>query len=154
MNDLLEYDVIIGDDVELEHYDRLLKKFPQWKQYKREIKLNILLNEGKRIVFDVTEISKINSPIYGSLGKPKDFDISLKRISFFVRSMSFIIKGNKVDGLKVRLKVLDNTPGKELLSILDSGCVLEVKQLRLPDKSVTQFYFDIPNNDLIQLNVA
>jgi hypothetical protein len=57
MDDLLEYDVVLENDVELNHYDRLLTKFPQWKQYKREIKLNVLLNEGKRIGFDVTEIS-------------------------------------------------------------------------------------------------
>ena len=145
MGEIFEYDVIISNDVELEHYDRLLKKFSQWKQYKREIKLNTLLNEGKRIGFDVTEISNINTPIYGSLGKPEDFDISLKRISFFVISMSFIISGNKVDGLKIGLKVLENPSGKELLSILNSGCVLDVKQLRLPDKSITQFYFDVPD---------
>lgn len=39
MCEIFEYDVIIGNDVELEHYDRLLKKFSQWDQYKREIKL-------------------------------------------------------------------------------------------------------------------
>jgi len=147
MSDLLEYNVILDNDVELNHYDRLLKKFPQWTQSKREIKLNLLLNEGKRIGFDVTEISKINTPIYGSLGRPKDCDIiSLKTISFFVRSMSFIIRDNKVDELKIGLKILDNTSGKELSSILDDGIPLKVKQLRIPhDKSITQFYFDIPD---------
>jgi hypothetical protein len=144
MDGLIEYDVIIDDDVELNHYDRLLKKFTQWTQYKREIKLNTLLNEGKRIGFDVTEISKINSPIYGSLGRPKDGDISLKSISFFVRSMSFIIKGNKVGELKIGLKILDNTSGKELKAILDDGITLEVKQMRLRDNYITQFYFDLP----------
>ena len=77
MDDLLEYNVVLGNDVELNNYDRLLTKFPQWIQYKREIKLNVLLNEGKRIGFDVTEISKINSPVYGSLGKPEYSDILL-----------------------------------------------------------------------------
>jgi len=145
MDDLLEYNVIIGEDVELEHYDRLLKEFKQWKQYKREIKLNTLLNEGKRIGFDVTEISKINT-MYGSLGKPEDFDFSLKKLSFHVKSMHFIIKNNKVDELKIGLKVLDNPPGKELLLLLESGCNLEIKQLRLPlCRSITQFYFDVPD---------
>ena len=147
MDDLLEYDVVLENDVELNHYDRLLTKFPQWKQYKREIKLNVLLNEGRRIGFDVTEISRINSPIYGSLGEPQFTDISLKSISFFVRSMSFIIKDNKVDGLKIGLKVLDNTSGKKLSNILESGCLLEVKQMTLPMcKSVTQFYFELPES--------
>jgi hypothetical protein len=147
MGDLLEYDVVLENDVELNHYDRLLTKFPQWIQYKREIKLNVLLNEGKRIGFDVTEISKINSPIYGSLGRPEFSDISLKSISFFVSSMSFIIKNNKVDELKIGLKVLDTPKGIELKNILESGCLLEVKQMKLPNcNSVTQFYFDIPDS--------
>jgi len=146
MSDLLEYDVILENDVELTHYDRLLAKFPQWTQYKREIKLNVLLNEGKRIGFDVTEISNINTPIYGSLGKPKDHDISLKSIAFFVRAMSFIIKDNKVDELKIEVKILDNTSGKELKCLLESNCPIIAKQLRLPfDNSVTQFYFEIPD---------
>ena len=146
MDDLLEYNVVLGNDVELNNYDRLLTKFPQWIQYKREIKLNVLLNEGKRIGFDVTEISKINSPVYGSLGKPEYSDILLKSISFFVRSMSFIITNNKVDELKIVLKVLDTPKGKELKNILESGCFLEVKQMKLPScNSVTQFYFDIPD---------
>lgn len=147
MSDLLEYNIILDDDVEMIHYDRLLGKFPQWKQYRREIKLSALLNEGKRIGFDVTEISRVNKPVYGTLGKPENIDvISLKNISFFIRSMSFIIKGNKVDELKVKIKILDNNPGRELSNILQSDCPLEVKQLRLPlDKSITQFYFEIPD---------
>ena len=45
------------DGIKLSQFEKKFQKWPQWTQFKREIKLNTLL-EGKRIQFDIEDINE------------------------------------------------------------------------------------------------
>ena len=51
-------DVDLDDDVKLDDYNDALSTYKEWKSIYREIKLNLLLEQGKRIEFDIDNISK------------------------------------------------------------------------------------------------
>ena len=50
------------DEIKLSQFEDKLQKWPNWVQFRREIKLNSLL-DGKRIQFDIEDITE-----YGKLG--------------------------------------------------------------------------------------
>ena len=50
----------------IEDYEEILSRFSNWKEYKREINLSQLLEEGKKIEFQV-EIPNNQSVLYVSV---------------------------------------------------------------------------------------
>ena len=125
MAEIFECKVLFDDDdIKLQDYEKLLKKFTQWTQFKREIRLTSLL-ECKRIQYDVEEIT---FPIYGTTGY--DLDITFSKVAFIVIAMSFIISGDSIDELKVKIRILDTESGKKILNDIKD---IKIKQKKIGD---------------------
>jgi len=138
---LFDYKVSFDGDVKLHHYDRILNRFKQWTQFKRDIKLTYLL-ESKRIQYNVEEISSM----YGYMGLRDDYT-KLARIStmssfcFDVKSMSFIVNGDIVESLSLKVNIIPTAFGIEVMALEESNIKLLMKQCIIED-GVSYFYLD------------
>lgn len=130
------------DNNTLEQYEELLSNFSNWKEYKREIKLNSIL-EDKKIEFTL-DISGHAHVMYVNvlIDDEDDFDV-LKRTSSAIKNMKFILKGNNVLELEITIKTITTEWGKIIRNLIESGVDLELKQ-RILDNKVRSFYFTHP----------
>ena len=135
------------DDNKLEDYENFLSKFATWKQYKRDIKLSTLLNEGKSIEFTID--MKTHNHIYGAFyleldddgdddGSGFSIDTSLKNVCSALTNARFVLKDNKVSSLELTVKVLQTNFGKIFQNLLDSGIEFIIKQKL--GNNYTKFY--------------
>ena len=131
------------DNNTLEQYEKLLSNFSNWKEYKREIKLNSIL-EDKKIEFTLDISGHANGVMYVNVlvDDEDDFEV-LKKASSAIKHMKFILKGNNVLELEVTIRTLNTEWGKIIRSLIDSGIYLELKQ-NIVDKKVKSFYFTHP----------
>lgn len=107
-------------------YFPVLEKLPEFKQFKREITLNNLLLEGKKIQFDIKDI-RGNSSMFGTTGEPDTTTISVRNLSFKVKEMVFIIKDEFVESLSVTIETLENEEGKILENLFNNGFHLSLR---------------------------
>ena len=126
------------DGIKLSQFEKKLKQWPQWIQFKREIKLNTLL-DGKRIQFDVEDINE-----YGKWGKLK-FNPMLSDIVFTVKTISLIIKDDFVEELEITWRPLQTDLGRTVIGLLDSGIELEISMSFIEDQ-FSHFYINDENN--------
>jgi hypothetical protein len=137
----VKYSVQLEDN-RLEQYDKILSNFKNWKEYKREIKLNSLL-ESKRIEFEINISSHTFGVLYVELSPPHgDTEVRLNGVCAAITDMRFILNEDKVDLLEINMKFLTTICGKEASTLVDSGLDLILKQLIVND-SVIKFYLDI-----------
>jgi len=131
------------DNNNLEQYEKLLSNFNNWSQYKREIKLNSIL-EDKKIEFTLDISGHAHGVMYVNVvvEDENDFDV-LKRASSAIKFMKFILKGNNVLELEVTIKTMTTEWGKIITELIESGVELELKQ-RIIDDQVRSFYFIYP----------
>jgi hypothetical protein len=133
------------DNNKLSHYDFLLQKFKNWKQFKREIKLSSIL-EGKRIQYDLDDVTGLNG-YAGRIHKSKD-------ICFMIKSLSFIINGDSIDILKIKITPSNNYLGEVVKSLIENSFDLKIKQFVNNDE-VIFFYIDIPDKkEIINSNLS
>ena len=132
------------DNNTLDQYESFLEKFQVWPQYKRELKLSTLLNEGKKIEFTVN----ITSHIFGShyidivddeTNEKKLIDTSLKDVCATIKDVKFILNGNNVELLEMNIKFLETPYGKICKSLLKEGFILSLKQVVMGEK-IIKFY--------------
>jgi hypothetical protein len=130
------------DNNTLEQYEDLLSNFSNWKEYKREIKLNSIL-EDKKIEFTL-DISGPPGVMYVNFitDDTDDFDV-LKKASSAIKFMKFILKGNNVLELEIKIKIINTEWGKILESLIESEMELELRQ-NIVDNKVKSFYFALP----------
>ena len=131
-------------DSRIEDYEDILSRFSNWKKYKREINLNLLLEQGKKIQFDV-EI--INNPMvfYVSVNEYQySYTTSLTNVCSTLNKLTFIILENKVLKLQVELKMLDTKWGKKVKNILESDIELKLFQHKNIEGQIDNFYFELP----------
>jgi hypothetical protein len=130
------------DNNTLEQYEALLSNFSNWKEYKREIKLNSIL-EDKKIEFTL-DISGSPGVMYVNVivDDTDDFDV-LKKASSAIKFMKFILKGNNVLELEIKIKIINTEWGKILESLIESEMELELRQ-NIVDNKVKSFYFALP----------
>jgi len=130
------------DNNTLEQYEDLLSNFSNWKEYKREIKLNSIL-EDKKIEFTL-DISGSPGVMYVNVivDDTDDFDV-LKKASSAIKFMKFILKGNNVLELEIKIKIINTEWGKILESLIESEMELELRQ-NIVDNKVKSFYFALP----------
>ena len=134
-----ECEVILEEGIKLQHYDRMLSRFNQWTQFKRDIKITSLL-EGKRILYNIYDIK--GNGIIGITTDQKLYSVvsgSIRNKMFDIHSMSFIINGDNIDELKIIIKPLDNHRGESLSEIIKSGITPIIHQL-LENDSISYFY--------------
>ena len=123
------------DGIKLSQFEDRLKKWPNWVQFKREIKLNSLL-EGKRIQFDIEDINEL-----GKLGNNGSTDIMLSGIVFTVKKISMIIKDDFIEELEIEWRPLQNELGKKIIRLLDCGIELEISMSFIDDQ-FSHFYIN------------
>jgi hypothetical protein len=135
----------------IDDYEDILSRFSNWKQYKREINLNQLLEEGKKIEFEV-EITNNHSVLYISVVDKIDTSItSLVNACSVIQKMTFIILNNEVLKLSIEIKLLTTNWGKIITNLLESGIELKLIQHKNIEGKIDNFYFINP--DLIN-NIA
>ena len=135
--DLVEHQTEISlNDQTLSQFERVLSRYSEWTSFKREIRLNTLLDDN-RIQFDIDDISE-----YGFLG---DGEI-LTRTCILLKSMSFILSGDKIDKLEIKWRVLNTKNGEILRNIIESDIKIDIK-MRFKEDVFFYFYIDIPNLD-------
>jgi hypothetical protein len=131
------------DSNTLEQYEKLLSNFNNWSQYKREIKLNSVL-EDKKIEFTLDISGHAHGFMYVNVfvDDTDDFEV-LKKASSTIKFMKFILKGNNVLELEVTIKTMTTEWGKIIRELIESGVELELKQ-NIVDNQVKSFYFIYP----------
>jgi len=136
--------IINLDNNTLEQYEELLSKFSNWTQYKREIKLNSLLENNKKIEFTLDISGHAHGVMYVNVLVDGDNDIEvLKKASFAIKFMKFILKGNKILELELTIRNLNTEWGNIIRELIESGVELELKQ-NIVDNQVKSFYFIYP----------
>ena len=135
---------VVLDNNTIEQYDQLLSRFSNWMAYKREIKLNTLLESGKKIEFKVDIENHQFGGTYITIDYGNfDFDVNLKNVCAVTKSMTFIIQNYKIESLKLEINILSTDKGK-IISDLIKSIDLELNQ-KLVDDSVLGFFFKIHN---------
>ena len=131
------------DNNTLEQYEKLLSNFNNWSEYKREIKLNSIL-EDKKIEFTLDISGHAHGVMYVNvlIDGEDDFDV-LKKASSAIKHIKFILKGNNVLELEITIKTMNTEWGKIIGNLIESGIDLELKQ-RIVDNKVKSFYFTYP----------
>ncbi len=128
----------------IEDYEYILSNFSNWKKYKREINLNQLLEDGKKIEFEV-EISNSQGVLYVSVSDKIDTSITaLVNACSVIKKMTFIILNNEVIKLTIELKLLTTKWGKIITNLLESGVSLKLLQHKNIEGKIDNFYFIDP----------
>ena len=131
------------DNNKLEQYDKILSNFKNWPQYKREIKLDSVL-EDKKIEFTLDITGHAHGVMYVNVVVDSEDDfVVLKKASSSIKFMKFILKGNNVLELEITIKTMTSEWGKILTELIESGVEMELKQ-RIINDSVKSFYFTHP----------
>lgn len=141
----MNYKIPVSDNT-IEQYDMLLSRFSDWKSYKREIKLNTLLESGKKIEFKVD----IENHQFGGLYIDiiDDYEdnwvsLNLKNACCVLTSMTFIIKNFIVIDLVIEFKILETSKGKMISDLFNSNVELEIIQ-KIQGNDVLGFSFKLP----------
>ena len=136
------FEIELGD-IEISSYENILSRFSNWKKYKREINLNQLLEDGKKIQFDV-EIENNQCVFYVSVSDDFKYTTSLVNVCSVITKFNFIILNNKVIKLEVELKILTTQWGKTIKNILESDIDLKLYQNKDIEGQIDNFYFKLP----------
>lgn len=131
------------NDSKIGDYEEILSRFGNWKKYKREINLNQLLEEGKKIQFDV-EIPNSQSVFYVSVSNDFQYTTALTNVCSVINKFTFIILNNKVIDLRIDITFLDTKWGKEIQSIIESGVELQLNHHKNIKGQIDNFYFELP----------
>jgi hypothetical protein len=131
------------DNNTLEQYEGLLSNFSNWSEYKREIKLNSIL-EDKKIEFTLDISGHAHGVMYVNVLDEDWYEIDiLKKASSAIKFMKFILKGNNVLELEITIKTMTTEWGKIIAELIESEVELELKQ-HIADNQVKSFYFIYP----------
>jgi hypothetical protein len=131
------------DNNTLEQYEELLSNFSNWSEYKREIKLNSIL-EDKKIEFTLDISGHAHGVMYVNVLDEDWYEIDiLKKASSSIKFMKFILKGNNVLELEITIKTMTTEWGKIIRELIESGLELELRQ-NIVDNQVKSFYFIYP----------
>lgn len=128
----------------IDDYEDILSRFSNWKKYKREINLTQLLEDDKKIEFQV-EIPNNHSVLYVSVSDELDSTItSLVNVCSVIQKMTFVILNNKVLKLNVEIKLLTTKWGKTISNLLESNIDLKLHQHKNIEGKIDNFYFQFP----------
>jgi len=124
-------DVELEGDVKLSDYDMALSQYPDWKSFYREIKLNYLLEESKRLQFTIDNISKF---VKLEEVEGVQFDLHYKNICGTVSGLVFIINNDRIEKLTLKFVVLEkNYAGKIFKNLIENKIEFSIKQFILEE---------------------
>ncbi len=128
----------------IEDYEDILSKFSNWIEYKREVNLNQLLEQDKKIELQV-EIINNRGVLYVSVFDEVDNKIdNLVNVCSVIKKLTFIIFNNKVIKLSVDISLLTTKWGKIITNILESDIDLKLHQQKNIEGKIDSFYFQLP----------
>lgn len=131
---------ILPENRTILNYENLLSQFDSWKNSKREIVLSQILESDKKIELFV-EIDNTQKVFYV---ESKQGDIFSYK-SAVIKSIRFVLKGNKVLSLRVDIESISSGYGLKLSELFESGYELKLlEEIDLKD-NVSGFYFILPN---------
>ena len=133
--------VNIPEDSKISDFEPILSAFSNWTQFKREIKLSSIL-EGKKIEYLIEDINSAQNPIYGLLEQSGNI-VEIKKISFLIKEILFIIKDQDVLSLEVRIESLNTEYGKTTQSLIDADIDFTLDYYISSD-SMIYFYVSFP----------
>lgn len=119
----------------LDQYENMMSRYREWKNFKRDIRLTGLLEEGKRIQFDIEEIS-----MFVPIGC-EEIIVSLQLSTLEIKSMSFILKEDRVEKLTLKCRTLETPMGKVVRDLMDGCFPIEIRQ-NIIDGKINYFYVD------------
>lgn len=131
---------ILPENRTILNYENLLSQFDSWKNSKREIVISQILESDKKIELFV-EIDNSQKVFYV---ESKQGDIFSYK-SAVIKSIRFVLKGNKVLSLRVDIESISSGYGLKLSELFESGYELKLlEEIDLKD-NVSGFYFILPN---------
>jgi len=133
-----DYEVLLNNNT-LDQFEDLMSRYKEWTSFKRDIILTNVLESGKKIQFDIESISLMAQ--LGNFGNT----VSLQMSVLIIKSMSFILKENKVQRLTLRCKVLSTPMGKVVKELMENSMDIDLK-LHIIDNKVVYFYVDTYEN--------
>ncbi len=125
--------------LKIDNYESYLSKFSNWKEYKREINLNTLLESGKKIEFEV-EIDNSQSVSFVGFKNTESEVQYLDKGCAVIQKLRFIILNNLILSLQVKLKTLNTNWGKILKDLIESNLTPELFQQNI-EGQIINFYF-------------
>ena len=129
-----DYEVLLNNNT-LDQFEDLMSRYKEWTSFKRDIILTNVLESGKKIQFDIESIS-----MFAQLGNFGNV-VSLQMSVLIIKSMSFILKENKVEKLTLRCKVLSTPMGKVVKELMENSMDIDLKP-HIIDNKVVYFYVD------------
>lgn len=132
-----DYEVLLDNNT-LFQFDDLMSRYKEWETFKRDIRLTNI-SESEIIQFDIQSISMIMS-----LGNHEKIN-SLQYSAISCKGMSFILKGDKIDSLILRCRVLETPMGKIVKELMEYSMQIDLKP-NILDGKVTYFYVDTNEN--------
>ena len=129
-----DYEVLLNNNT-LDQFEDLMSRYKEWTSFKRDIILTNVLESGKKIQFDIESIS-----MFAQLGNFGNV-VSLQMSVLIIKSMSFILKENKVQKLTLRCKVLSTPMGKVVKELMENSMDIDLKP-HIIDNKVVYFYVD------------
>jgi hypothetical protein len=133
-----DYEVFLNKNT-LDQFEDLMSRYKEWTSFKRDIILTNILESGKRIQFDIESIS-----MFAQLGNSGNI-LSMQMSVLRIKSMSFILKENKVEKLTLRCKVLETPMGKVVKELMENSMDIDLKP-HIIDNKVVYFYVDTYGN--------
>ena len=125
----------------IEDYEKLLSRYSNWKKYKREINLNQILEDSKKIEFEIEILNKHSVSYIKIYNKNDDIDSLLRNACASITKMKFIILNNKVLNLTVYCSKLSTNSGKILENNIKSDIDLKLYQNKDIEGQIIDFYF-------------
>ena len=125
----------------IEDYEKLLSRYSNWKKYKREINLNQILEDGKKIEFEIEILNNQSVSYIKIYNKNDDIDSLLRNACASITKMKFIILNNKVLNLIVYCSKLSTNSGKILENNIKSDIDLKLYQNKDIEGQIIDFYF-------------
>ena len=129
-----DYEVLLNNNT-LDQFEDLMSRYKEWTSFKRDIILTSILESGKKIQFDIESIS-----MFGQFGNSGNI-LSLQMSVLIIKSMSFILKENKIEKLTLRCRLLETPMGKVVKELMENSMTVDLKP-HIIDNKVVYFYVD------------
>ena len=133
------FDVEFEEGTTLDAFETMLRRYKQWAEFKRDVRITGLLNQGKKVQFDIEDA---NLFVYTDT----DAIQYIHNAAFRTDTITFIIKDEQLIDVKISGEILPGQMGQTIKTILDEG--LDVK-VRYYDNKIGHktLYFDHPESD-------
>lgn len=133
------FDVDLEDGTTLDSFESMLTRYNQWAEFKREVRITGLLNQGKKVQFDIEDANLL---IYTDT----DALQYIHNAAFRTDTITFIIKDELIIEVRISGEILPNQMGQTIKTILDEGLSLKVRYYDNKRGHKT-LYFDYPKSD-------